>query len=272
MDIFYAVLVLAGLGSILAALLTVASVFLAVKGNEKAGEVRDRLPGANCGACGFSGCDGYAAALAEGKTTKANLCIPGGDGVAKDIAEIMGLEVGDVAERVAYVACGGLCNSETRKYEYDGPKTCKAANMMYSGDRECTYACLGYGDCIRVCPRDAIHISERGTARIDPSSCIGCGLCVRTCPNGIITLLKDTAHLAVTCSSHDKGAVTRKACKDGCIACGKCEKNCPNDAIHVVNNLATIDYEKCTNCGKCAEVCPVKCIHEGDFTSGSHFE
>ena len=89
MDILWAVLVLFGLGSILAGVLTVASVFLSVKGNEKAGEVRDRLPGANCGACGFSGCDGYANALAEGKTTKANLCIPGGDGVAKDIAAIM---------------------------------------------------------------------------------------------------------------------------------------------------------------------------------------
>lgn len=272
MDIFYAVLILLGLGSILGAVLTVASVFLSVKGNEKAGEIRDRLPGANCGACGFSGCDGYATALAEGKTTKANLCIPGGDGVAKDIAEIMGLEAGDVVERVAYIACGGLCKPETRKYEYDGPKTCKAANMMYSGDRECTYACLGYGDCVRVCPRDAISISDRGVAEINPSVCIGCGLCVRTCPNSIIALFKDTARVVVACSSHDKGAQTRKACKDGCIACGKCEKSCPNDAIHVVNNLATIDYEKCINCGKCAEVCPVKCIHEGDFTSGSHFE
>ena len=268
----FAVLVLCGLGIVLAAVLTVASVFLSVKGNEKAGEVRDRLPGANCGACGYSGCDGYANALAEGKTTKANLCIPGGDGVAKDIAAIMGLEVGDVAERVAYVACGGLCSPETRKFEYDGPKTCRAANMLYSGDRECTYACLGYGDCIRACPRDAIVISERGTARILPEKCIGCGLCVRTCPNSIITLVKDTTRVAVTCSSHDKGAQTRKACKDGCIGCGKCEKNCPSDAIHVVDNLAKIDYEKCTNCGKCAEVCPVKCIHTGNFTSGSHFE
>ena len=36
MDIFYAVLILLGLGSILGAVLTVASVFLSVKGNEKA--------------------------------------------------------------------------------------------------------------------------------------------------------------------------------------------------------------------------------------------
>ena len=273
MEILVPVLVLLVIAVICAVLLTLSSVFFGVKENEKIAEVRDCLPGANCGACGYSGCDSYAKALAEGECDNPSLCVPGSDGVAKEIAAIMGLEAADVVEKVAYVACNGSCAPEERKYRYEGIKTCKAANMNYSGDRFCTFACLGYGDCIRVCPRDAITINEeRCIAEIDPKKCIGCGLCAKECPNNIIHLINDTSTVVVKCSSHDRGAQVRKVCMNGCIGCGKCEKTCPHGAIKVENNLATIDYEKCTGCGKCHEVCPVKCIHFGNFICGSHFE
>ena len=144
--------------------------------------------------------------------------------------------------------------------------------MSFSGDRFCTFACLGYGDCAAVCPRDAISITERGIADIDPRKCIGCGLCAGTCPNGIIHLINDVSRVVVKCNNHYKGAEVRKFCLHGCIGCGKCEKNCPEGAITLKDNLATIDYEKCTGCGKCREVCPTKCIYEGNFICGAHFE
>lgn len=266
------VIVLFAAGVLCALLLTIASVFFGVEEDEKASAIRECLPGANCGACGYSGCDGYAEALSKGLTDKTNLCIPGGDGTSKEISVIMGLEAAEVVEQVAYVACNGACAPEEKKYEYHGPKTCKAANMSFSGDRFCTFACLGYGDCIRVCPRNAIKINERNVAQIDPSKCIGCGICVRTCPNSIIHLVRDTARVTVMCSSHNKGAQVRAVCKNGCIACGKCEKTCPEGAIKVVDNLATIDYDKCTGCGKCKSVCPVHCIFEGNLMCGAHFE
>ena len=217
MEILIPVAVLAVIALICAVILTLSSVFFGVKENEKVAEVRDCLPGANCGACGYSGCDGYAKALGEGKTDNPSLCVPGGDGVAKRVAEIMGLEAADVVEQVAYVACNGSCAPEERKYEYTGPKTCVAANMSYSGDRFCTFACLGYGDCAAVCPRGAICITEKGIAEIDPRKCIGCGLCVKTCPNGIIHLINDTSRVVVKCNSHSKGAQVRKVCLNGCI-------------------------------------------------------
>ena len=273
MPILIPVLILLGAGALCAVLLTMASVFFAVKENEKIPLVRDCLPGANCGACGFSGCDAYAKALAEGETRETNLCVPGGDGTSKEIADILGLEAADVVEQVAYVACNGSCLPEERKYEYEGPKTCRAANMSYSGDRFCTFACLGYGDCVAVCPRDAICIDEeKCVARIDPRKCIGCGLCAKTCPNGIIHLVRDTVRVVVQCNNHYKGAAVRKYCDKGCIACGKCEKTCPEGAIKVIDNLAVIDYDKCTGCGACKAACPVHCIHEGNFICGAHFE
>ncbi len=270
MEILYPVLIMFGIAVFCAVLLSLAAKHFGVKVNEKEVAVRDCLPSVNCGACGYSGCDAYAKALAEGKTDKTNLCIPGGDKTAKGIAEALGVEVTEVVEKVAYVACNGTCGAVMKKYDYVGQKTCRTANLGYNGDKMCNFACLGYGDCVRVCPRDAISV-ENGVARVDPKKCIGCGICTRECPNGIIHLVNDTSRVVVECSNHDKGAVTRKACKNGCIACGKCEKTCPHDAIKVVENLATIDYEKCTGCGKCVEVCPVHCIHDGNFICGAHF-
>ncbi len=264
------VLLLTGIAVVCAVLLTLSSVFFAVKEDERAVAIRDCLPGANCGACGYSGCDGYAKALAEGATVATNLCVPGGDKTSFEIAEILGVEAGDVVEKVAYVACNGKCGAAQIKYDYQGPKSCRAANISYNGDKSCAYACLGYGDCAAVCPQNAISV-EDGVAHIDPRKCIGCGICVRECPNSVIRLINDTTRVVVECSNHDKGAVTRKACTNGCIGCMKCEKTCPRGAIKVIDNLATIDYSLCTNCGACVSVCPVHCIHEGNFICGAHF-
>ena len=270
MEILLPILILLGIGLVCAVLLTVAATFFAVPENKKTAAIRDCLPNANCGACGYSGCDSYAKALAEGKTDKANLCIPGGDKAAQEIAKILGVEADGIIEMVSYVGCNGKCDVVAKKYIYDGQKTCRTANLAYQGDRVCNYACLGYGDCVRACPTQAISIQD-GIAKVDPRKCISCGICTRECPNNLFRLIRDTARVVVECSNHDKGAATRKACKNGCIACGKCEKTCPHDAIHVIDNLATIDYNKCTGCGACVEVCPTHCIHEGNFICGTHF-
>jgi Na+-translocating ferredoxin:NAD+ oxidoreductase RNF subunit RnfB len=269
MEILIPILVLVAVAVLCAVLLTVSSVFFGVKEDERVAAVRDCLPGANCGACGFSGCDGYAKALAEGETEKTNLCVPGGDKTAADLAEILGTEAEDVVELVAYVGCGGTCDTSGRKYDYRGTPSCVAANAAFNGDRFCTFACLGYGDCMKVCPRGAISI-EGGIAKIESSKCIGCGLCAKTCPNGVIHIVSESSRVIVKCSSHDKGAVTNKICSVGCIGCMKCQKTCPHGAIKVENNLAVIDYSKCTGCGACQQVCPKKCIHIEGFACGTH--
>ncbi len=48
------------IGLVAGLILSVASIVFAVPVDEKQEAVRAALPGANCGACGFSGCDGYA--------------------------------------------------------------------------------------------------------------------------------------------------------------------------------------------------------------------
>lgn len=267
-EIILAIVVVTAIGLLCALLLAVASKFMFVKTDEREAEVREALPGANCGACGFTGCDGYAKALVENPGTPTNLCIPGADAVSRKISEILGVEFQDVDEQVAFVHCLGDCEAAKQKHVYKGITSCAAASMMYGGSGACTFGCLGLGDCARACPSGAICM-ENGIAHVDTRKCTGCGVCTKTCPHNLITLFSDIDRVAVTCSNTEKGAVTRQKCTNGCIGCKKCENNCPSDAIKVVNNLAVIDYDKCTNCGLCSEVCPVKCIKYANY-NGIH--
>ena len=254
MEILIPVVAVTVIGLLAAGMLVAASKFMAVPVDEKFTQLRECLPGANCGACGYAGCDGYAQALSEGGV-KPNLCVPGGAGAAAKVAAILGVEAGDVETVAAFVACQGGCVHSGKKCDYAGIPTCAAVNLMFAGDGACSYGCLGYGDCAHVCPNQTITVID-GLARVIPPRCSGCGLCVKTCPNHLIRLLPASQRFAVSCSSEDKGVITKKACSTGCIGCKKCEKTCPNGAISVVNNLARMDPARCTQCGACAEVCP----------------
>ena len=258
--IIIAVIIVASIGIIAGLGLAVASIVMAVPVDEKAEKIRECLPGANCGACGFSGCDGYAAALSKGETTDTALCAPGGSDVSKQIAEITGLAAGDVAQKAAIVLCQGSCGNCDTKLEYEGVHSCSMAQQLFGGPKKCQYGCIGFGDCINVCPYDAIKICD-GVARIDPTMCRACGMCVKACPKHLIELMPThQSKAAVLCKNGDKGAMTRKECKTGCIGCMKCAKTCEVGAVTVEGNRAHVDYDKCTGCGKCTEVCPVKCI------------
>lgn len=267
-EILTAVIPVAIIGLICAVVLVVASKIMAVKENEKIPAIRECLPGANCGACGYAGCDGYAKALAEGETEKTNLCIPGGAATSQQISEIMGVDFEGVAEKVAVVHCTGDCNYTKDRVEYSAIESCAAAKMIFGSKGECPYGCMGLGDCAKDCPNDAICI-ENGIAHINTKMCVGCGLCKDACPNSLISLIDDDEKVIIACSNKDKGAVTRKACTSGCIGCRKCVKACPSGAISIVDNLAVIDYSKCPSCedfGICARECTTGCILISDLT------
>jgi len=254
-EVMTAVLVLCIIGFVCALLLVIASKYMKVPVNENFPKVRDCLPGANCGSCGYAGCDGYAKALAEGDEEKTNLCVPGGDVAARKISEVLGTEFEDVVEKTAFVHCNGDCNSTHDKMDYQGIESCKAAKLLFGGVGSCICGCMGMGDCAKVCPEQAIWV-QNGLAHVDPHACIGCGLCAKTCPQKIIELIPAVNKVRVRCSNTEPGAKTRKACSTGCIGCKKCEKECPVGAITVEGNLSRIDNTKCTVCGKCVEVCP----------------
>lgn len=74
MTILWGVIILAALGLILGAGVTIFSILFYVKEDERIGEVEKLLPGANCGACGYPGCHGLAEALVKGECKKCSTC------------------------------------------------------------------------------------------------------------------------------------------------------------------------------------------------------
>ena len=265
MSILTALLVVGAVGLIAAVLLTLAAYFMHVEEDEREKQIRECLPGANCGACGYTGCDSYAKALANGEA-KPNLCIPGADETAAKLSEVLGIKIEAGEKRVAFVHCNGNCEATYKKMIYEGDPSCKAASMLYGGPNSCSYGCIGCGDCAAACPMHAICLRD-GIAHVDSRVCIGCGVCVDDCPKGIITLVPKSGKTVVMCNNKEKGAIARKNCTNACIGCKKCELNCPEKAIKVVNNLATIDYTACTGCGVCVELCPTHCLKATDFSA-----
>ncbi|HOP11796.1 MAG TPA: RnfABCDGE type electron transport complex subunit B [Oscillospiraceae bacterium] len=258
MEIWLPILIVGALALLGGIILAVSSVFMAVPVNENEKKIREVLPGANCGGCGYAGCDEYAAAIAKGNAP-AHLCGPGGASVAEKIGKITGLGVIEVNPKTAVVYCCGSKDKVDIKMNYRGIQTCAAASTFYGGISACTYGCMGLGDCVRACVYDAISI-QKGVAVVNQGKCTGCSSCAKACPKGLIKMVKtDVTHI-VLCSSHDKGATTVKTCKAGCIGCGKCVRTCPSGAITLDNNLAVIDPAKCTSCGACVPVCPTGAI------------
>lgn len=245
-------------GLLLGLILAFVSYKFGTEENPKKQQIRECLPGINCGACGFKGCDDYAAALSEGKT-EPNLCIPGAESTAKEIGAILGVEVAEPKDVVAYVHCNGHCEATAFKGNYEGISTCAGASMVFGGPSLCKYGCLGFGDCAKSCPANAICIKD-SVAHVDTSRCLGCGLCASNCPKRCISMVPQESVVVVACNSKDKGADARKACKNACISCKKCEKVCLHQAISVINELAVIDYEKCVGCKDCVNACPSGCI------------
>lgn len=262
-EILIAVLIISGLGLVFGIGLSYASRVFAVKIDERVVQIREVLPGANCGACGFTGCDGYAGAIVEGRAPT-NACPVGGSAVAEKVAAIMGVEPEGVKRTAARVLCNGRCSVSKEKYEYQGIDSCAAAAQLYAGHKACAYGCLGHGDCLKACPFDAI-VMVGGIARIVEDRCKACGKCALACPKNLIEIIDKTKKYSVMCRSRDKGAVTRSNCQVGCIGCTRCVKACPQQAIFMEGTLARINYDKCDNCGECTKVCPTMAIRVMDF-------
>lgn len=262
-DILIASAIVSSVALVAGILLALISGFFGIEEDQRVKQIRACLPSINCGACGYKGCDDYAAAVAEGKA-KPNLCVPGAETTAKEISDILGVEVEAPKDVVAFVHCNGNCEATSKKAAYVGVSSCRAAAELYGGPDACFYGCMGLGDCASVCPANAICLDD-GIAHVDTSRCLGCGLCTDTCPKHIISMVPQETVAVVMCNNKDKGADARKVCKNACIGCKKCEKTCPHGAITVENNLATIDYDKCTGCLSCIEVCPTGCLKKVFF-------
>lgn len=77
MTILWACLILAGLGLVLGLGLAIADKVFYVKTDTRVEDITNMLPNANCGACGFPGCAGFAEAIVNQTAESLSLCKPG---------------------------------------------------------------------------------------------------------------------------------------------------------------------------------------------------
>jgi len=262
--ILTSIIVLLGLGILAALILYFVSTKFKVYEDPRIAEVEVLLPGANCGSCGESGCHAFAVACCKATTMSGLNCPGAGPAAMKRIATIVGLAPVDTTPQVAIVCCNGSCQNRPRTSTYDGVRSCAIENSVYAGDTDCSYGCLGCGDCVQSCPYDAIHIdAATGIPVVDSVKCVGCGRCVTACPREIIELADrntDNFHIFVACRNKDKGAAAMKVCAVSCIGCKKCEKVCPSESVKVTDFISHINQKSCTRCGACLEACPRKSI------------
>ena len=232
-------------------------------------DVQAALPAANCGGCGYAGCRNFAEALVSAESFDGLNCPVGGNAVMTQIAAILGKSAVQVDPTVAVLLCNGTPEFRPRTSRYDGVEDCRIQNSLYAGETDCSYGCLGNGDCVKACQFDAMYMDAVTMLPvIIDDKCVSCGACVKACPRHLIELRKKAKKdrkLYVACSNCDKGGPARKACKVACIACSKCFKVCEFGAITIENNLAYIDAEKCTFCRKCVIECPTGSILEFNF-------
>lgn len=254
------IIVLFAIGLAASICLGIASKVFHVEEDPRVEAVLEALPGANCGGCGFAGCEGYAVAVLNDPDMPPNKCCAGGPDVAANVAQLSGKAAGDADPVVSFRRCVKDEGKVVKKYDYQGVPTCAAAALELGGGPDnCAYACIGFGDCVRACPFNAMRL-DGGMVRIDPEACTGCGGCINTCPHDILELIPMRSRVNVFCSSKDKMKEVMAVCEAGCISCMKCVKKCPANAISQEGGLIRIDMKTCLDYGpECEEVCVEVC-------------
>lgn len=255
------ILMLFVLGLVAAVLLGVSSKLLAVEEDSRVEAVVEALPGANCGGCGYAGCENYAIAVVNDPNVPANLCVAGGEDTGVNVGNLTGKTVAATEPQISFRRCEKIEGKVAVRFQYEGMPSCAAAALLGSGQGtdQCAYSCLGHGDCVKVCLFNALYLRD-GLVRVNPARCTGCGMCTKACPRNILEIIPRRARVVICCSTQNKGKAVTEICKAGCIQCMRCVKACPAKAISVINNNMHIDQKMCLSYGEeCGEACVATC-------------
>ncbi|KLV10748.1 MULTISPECIES: electron transport complex subunit RsxB [Photobacterium] len=156
-----AVIAIAVLAAIFGLILGFASVRFKVEADPIVEQIDAILPQTQCGQCGYPGCRPYAEAIANGDDI--NKCPPGGQPTIEKLADLMGIEVQEMA--------------------HDPEKSIKKVAFIHED------MCIGCTKCIQACPVDAIVGGTKALHTVIKEECTGCDLCVAPCPTDCIEMI-----------------------------------------------------------------------------------
>lgn len=240
-EILTAAAIMGGLGLAFGAVLAFAHRFLRVEEDPRLERVVEMLPGSNCGACGEPGCRALAEKLVGGAVAPSKCTVSSRLGI-EAIAELLGVEAGEGVKQVARLHCAGGLGRALQVARYEGFPSCRAAHLVGGGGLECTWGCLGLGDCEVACTFDAIEMNALKLPAVDPEACTACGDCVDACPRDLFDLMPVTHNLIVQCKAPLAADDARRLCKVACDACGRCAQDAAPGLIRMEGNLPVIDY------------------------------
>ncbi|MBU3916834.1 RnfABCDGE type electron transport complex subunit B [bacterium] len=246
-----------GLGALFAIGLAIADKKLHVEVDSRIEPIIEELPGANCGGCGYPGCSAFAESIVAGKANITACPVNTQDGV-DEISIIMGVKAESMEREIARILCKGGNNETAKKGVYLGLKNCIGAHLAFGGEKLCSYGCLGFADCVKSCPFDAIMMNDNGLPEVNEETCTGCGNCEIACPRNIIEIHPQSRNLFIFCRNQDEAKYTRSVCIKACNACKACVKKVEEGQIEIKNNLAVINYDIY---GTVSEVPTDKCVN-----------
>ncbi|MCF6460778.1 4Fe-4S binding protein [Clostridium sp. Cult3] len=83
------------------------------------------------------------------------------------------------------------------------------------GENKKIVACTQCGECIDICPVEALYRDGKGIVRLNKNRCVGCFMCVGFCPELAMFEHEDYTE------------------PFNCVACGICVNSCPTEAIYI---------------------------------------
>ena len=215
------VLIVAGIGLLAGIILAVASAIMAVPKDEKAEAILEVLPGANCGACGFSGCSGYAAALSKGEA-QPGLCSPGGEACAKACAECLARATLPSRKRRRLSTAWATMTAPATKCATTASIAAPHLPCLPAVSPAAATAAWAWATappCANTAQSTSATAWRQSTPQVPRLRKMH-----RCMSEGLISFVPLKKQAVVRCSNCDKGAETMKVCKVGCIGCGKCMK------------------------------------------------